>query len=87
MTQLTREERFRRAAEAEGGMPVSAGLRIGHVRAGAEEGRIIYVDLSSVPELERPRVIARIRELVNEAAGRSAVEQPGAIGASIDAKQ
>ena len=49
----TLEERFRQAAEAEGGEPISAGARIAHVRMACVEGRpppLFYVDLSGIPE-------------------------------------
>jgi hypothetical protein len=68
----TLEERFRQAAEAEGGEPVSAGARIAHVRMAVEAGRAFYVDLSGLPEGERPAVIAEIKELVNRAVARAA---------------
>lgn len=68
----TFEERFRRAAEAEGGEPVSAGARIAHVRTAVEAGRAFYVDLSGLPESERPAVMAEIKELVNRAVARVA---------------
>jgi hypothetical protein len=68
----TLEERFRQAAEAEGGEPVSAGARIAHVRMAVEAGRAFYVDLSGIPEAERPTVIAEIKELVDRAVARVA---------------
>ena len=68
----TLEERFRQAAEAEGGEPVSAGARIAHVRIAVEAGRAFYVDLSGLPEAERPAVIAEIKELVDRAVARVA---------------
>jgi hypothetical protein len=67
MTHAVSEERFRQAAEAEGGSPVSAGARMSHVRMAVEAGRVFYVDLSSVPENERPAVIAEIKALVDRA--------------------
>ena len=67
----TSEERFRQAAEAEGGVPVSAGARIAHVRMAVEAGRVFYVDLSSLPESERPAVVAEIKELVDRAVART----------------
>lgn len=71
MTPASSEERFRAAAEAEGGEPVSAGARIFHVRTAMESGRVFYVDLSSLPEDARPPVIAEIRELVDRALARA----------------
>ena len=59
MSHTFSEERFREAAEAEGGMPISAGARSSHVRAAIESGRVFYVDLSSLPEDERPVVVGR----------------------------
>lgn len=62
---------FRRAAEAEDGMPVSAGARVAHVRRAVESGRALHVDLSAVPEEQRPAVVAAIRELVDRASTRT----------------
>ncbi len=76
MTQLTREERFRRAADAEGGMPVSAGPRVGHLRTAEEGGRFLRIDLLSVAESKRPALIAQITKLVAGAVAASAVEEP-----------
>ena len=67
MTDLSREELFRRAAEDEDGCPVSAGARVGHVLDALRSGRGIYVDLSRVPEANRPAVEAEIRAVVNRA--------------------
>ena len=67
MTQSSREERFRQAAEAEDGMPVSAGARVLHVRSAVESGRALYIDLSGVPDERRPTVVAEIKELVHRA--------------------
>lgn len=67
MTEPSREERFRQAAESEAGMPVSAGARVFHVRSAVEAGRALYVDLSGVPDENRPAVVAEIKELVNRA--------------------
>jgi hypothetical protein len=71
MTHASREELFRQAAEAEGGMPVSAGARVIHVRLAVESGRAFYVDLSGVPEDKRPALVAQIKELVNQASARA----------------
>jgi hypothetical protein len=67
MTQTSAEELFRQAAEAEDGMPVSAGARVSHVRQAVESGRAFYVDLSAVPEDRRAAVVAEIKELVKRA--------------------
>jgi hypothetical protein len=61
MTQTSREELFRQAAEAESGMPVSAGGRLTHVAMAIESGRAFYVDLSPVPEDKRLALIADIK--------------------------
>jgi hypothetical protein len=74
MTVTSSEERFRKAAEAEGGIPVSAGARVSHVRMAVEAGRVFYVDLSSIPEDERPAVIAEIKDLVDRAVARVPVK-------------
>jgi hypothetical protein len=71
MTHASSEELFRQAAEAEGGIPVSAGARVAHVRGAVEAGRALYVDLSGVPEDNRLAVIAEIKELVNRARARA----------------
>ena len=70
MTRSSSEDRFRAAAEAEGGASVSAGARVFHVRSAVEAGRVYYVDLSSLPDQERPAVIAEIKELVDRAFAR-----------------
>ena len=67
MSHASREELFRQAAEAEDGMPVSAGARFLHVRSAVESGRALYVDLSGVPDEKRPAVVADIKELVHRA--------------------
>ncbi len=71
MTPASAEDRFRAAAEAEGGEPVSAGARIFQVRAAVDAGRVFYVDLSSLPDEARPPVIAEIKELVERAVART----------------
>jgi hypothetical protein len=76
MTNVTPEELFRRAAEAEGGMPISAGARVAHIRLALESGRAFYVDLSGVPEDKRPALIAEIKELVNRASARTPQMDP-----------
>jgi hypothetical protein len=65
MTQASTEERFRQVAAAEDGMPISAGARVAHLRLALESGRALFVDLSAVPEDQRPAVTAEIKELVN----------------------
>ena len=85
MTRTPSEERFREAAEAEDGIPVSAGARISHVRTAAEAGRVFYVDLSSLPEDERPAVLAEsiwsIGRLLSVGKGREPREQTrGGVG-------
>jgi hypothetical protein len=67
MTHSSSDELFRKAAEAEGGMPVSAGARVAHVQFSLQSGRAIQIDLSGVPEEKRPAVIAEISELVKRA--------------------
>jgi hypothetical protein len=74
LTHATSEERFRQAAESEGGLPISAGARVAHIRMAVESGRMFYVDLSGVPEDERPGVIAEIKALVERAGVRAAGE-------------
>ena len=74
MSHTFSEERFREAAEAEGGMSISAGARSSHVRAAIEAGRVFYVDLSGLPEDERPVVVAQIKGLVDEAIARASAK-------------
>ena len=76
MARNASEKRFRDAAEAEGGMPVSAGARIVHVRTAAEVGPVFYVDLSTLPEEDRPAVIEEIRAVVSRAINRLPAEVP-----------
>jgi hypothetical protein len=71
MSHRSRDKLFRQAAEAEGGMPVSAGARIIHVRTAEQKGRAVYVDLSAVPEEKRAAVIVQIKELVNRASSKT----------------
>ena len=71
MTHSSSKELFRQAAEAEGGMPISAGACIAHVRMAVESGRALLVDLSAVPEDKRPAVVAEIKELVNRASSQA----------------
>ncbi len=71
MNRNSPEERFREAAEAEDGISVSAGARIVHVRSAVEAGRVFYVDLSSLPEEDRPSLVAEIKDLVDRAVARA----------------
>jgi hypothetical protein len=82
MTQLSREERFRLAAEAEDGMPVSAGPRVGHARTAEGGGRFLYLDLLRVRESERPALVTQISALVAKAAAASADEERDPTGAA-----
>jgi hypothetical protein len=67
MTKQSSESRFRKAAQAEDGEPVSAGARVAHVRLATESGRVVVVDLAGVPDAERPALIAEIKNLVDKA--------------------
>jgi hypothetical protein len=76
---LIRAELYRdypTAAEAEGGMPISAGARVAHLPMAVESGRMFYVDLSGVPDDERPGVVAEIKALVERASLRAAGDNP-----------
>jgi hypothetical protein len=68
MSTLPSEQAFRQAAEAEGGIPVSAGARVAHIRLALEAGRAVTVDLSQVPEELRASLVGVIREMVRLAA-------------------
>ena len=58
MTNTPPEELFRQAAEAESGMPVSAGAR----------GKAVFwLDLTPVPEGKRGALVTQIKELVSRA--------------------
>ena len=72
MTQNPPDDRYRKALEADDGEPVSAGARVAHVRAAAESGRSVQVDLSDVPAELRPSLLVEIRELIRERAARAA---------------
>ena len=74
MTNLSLEERFRQAAEAEGGLPVSAGARVHHVAWAVASGRSITIDLSAVPEEIRSTLVAEIKELVRRASTQPPTE-------------
>lgn len=67
MNSTSPQEFFRQAAESEGGMAVSAGARLAHVRRAVESGRSLYVDLSGVPASEREAVVQAIHTIVKEA--------------------
>jgi hypothetical protein len=87
MTNPSTEQLFRQAAEAEGGMTVSAGARIVHLRLALESGRAITVDLSQVPEDLRSSLVAVIREIVRLTAGKSPkAEVKPILGSSITAR-
>jgi hypothetical protein len=76
MTDALAEDRFRMAAEAEGGVPISAGARVAHLRKAVDAGRA-YVDLSGVPEDEREAVVAEIKAVVDRAYARALAAKPG----------
>jgi hypothetical protein len=61
------DERFRQLALAEGGMPVSAGARLGHIAEAKKSGRVVELDLSEVPDEDRPELISTIRSLIGQA--------------------
>ena len=86
MSRTISDERFRHAAEAEGGIPVSAGARTAQARMAVEAGRMFYVDLSSVPDDARPGVVAEIKALVQRASARIAGEttEPARTAAELD---
>jgi hypothetical protein len=71
MTQISADDLFRQDAEVEGGMPVSVGARMAHIRMALATGRALYVDLSVIPEKNRAAVAAEIKELVNRASVRT----------------
>lgn len=74
MTQLTpAQERFRAMAIEESGMPISAGVRVGHILQSVESGRAYYVDMSAVPDEKRPTLVNEIKELVRRASDPAAV--------------
>jgi hypothetical protein len=77
MTDALAEDRFRMAAEAEGGVPISAGARVAHLRKAVDAGRAFYVDLSSVPEDDREAVVAEIKAVVDRAYARALAAKPG----------
>lgn len=72
MTQNPPGDQYRAALEADDGQPISAGARVAHVKASAEAGRSVQLDLSDVPVELRPALLVQIRELVREHAARAA---------------
>jgi len=76
MTRSVSEERFRQAAEAEGGMPVSAGARASHFKRAAASGRMYYVDLTTVPEERRLALVDEIKALIERASVRPQDHKP-----------
>jgi hypothetical protein len=74
MTNVSPEDLYRKALEAEGGQSVSAGARVAQVKVAIESGRTFYVDLSAIAPEKRPAVIAEIDELIKRAA--SSPQQP-----------
>ena len=78
MTDTSAHAAFRRAAEAEGGMPVSAGARVAHIRTSAVIR--IEFDLSGVPEDKLQSVLDEIRDVVNRASDRSSPSVPSTSG-------
>ena len=67
MTHITPEERLRQLAEMEDGMPVSAGGQVSHEKAHVTAGRGVFFDLSSIPETQRPAVVAELQEVIRKA--------------------
>jgi hypothetical protein len=74
MTPVSRETHLRKAMEEEGGMPVSAGARVAHVRLAVASGRALTVDLSGVPENQRVSIIAEIKAIVDRASSQGRVD-------------
>jgi hypothetical protein len=68
----TPSDAYRKAMEADDGQPISAGARVAHVKAAAEAGRSVQIDLSDVPSELRPALLVEIRELIREHAARAA---------------
>jgi hypothetical protein len=75
MNGTSSQDLFRQAAEAEDGMPSSAGARVAHVRAAVQSGRALYVDLSAIPDDKRGPVVAQITELVKRASASATQPQ------------
>jgi hypothetical protein len=67
MTHATPEERFRQLAEMEDGMPVSAGGRVSHEQAHVTAGRGVFLDLTAIPEAQRPAVVSELQEVIRKA--------------------
>ena len=67
-----REPGARSLAFSPPGQPISAGARVAHVKAAAEAGRSVQLDLSDVPAELRPALLVEIRELIREHAARAA---------------
>ena len=72
MTQTPPNDRYRQAIQADDGEPVSAGARVAHVKAAAEAGRLVQLDLSDVPADLRPALLVEIKELIRARAARAA---------------
>jgi hypothetical protein len=64
MTHILSDELYRKALEAEGGEPVSAGARVAHVRAAVQAGQSFNIDLSTVPPELRASVIDHIHKFI-----------------------
>jgi hypothetical protein len=79
MTNQSSDQLFRQAAEAEGGISVSAGARVAHVRLALESGRAVTVDLSQVPEDRRSSLVAVIREMVRLSSAHPPKTDAGAL--------
>ena len=77
MNKASRDKLFRQAAIAEGGMPISAGARLSHVRQAIEAGRAYLVDLSAIEERKRPDVIGAIKKLLDQANPPGPSRRPG----------
>lgn len=86
MTSQSTEHLFQKAAEAEGGISISAGARIAHVRLALDSGRAVTVDLSHVPEDLRSPLIELIRDMVKIASDRSGSEKAD-IKPAVDSTQ
>ena len=71
MVPIAPDDRFRAAAEAENGQPVSAGGRVAHESAWVTSGRGVYLDLTAVPEQLRGRILSDIQDLIRTAVGPS----------------
>jgi hypothetical protein len=78
MTNPSSDSFFRDAAESEGGIPVSAGARVMHVRLAEETGKGIVLNLGDVPVDRRSSLIEELRELVRraEASAKDSTKPP-----------